>query len=337
VGGLDRLTRSLPRVYNNGAGYGAAVGALEVSGLRKTYRTRTGLISAVADLDLDVPEGEVFGFLGPNGSGKTTTIRAVVGLLRPSAGTIRLFGVDIARGLSSVIDRVGALVEAPSFFPSFSGRRNLALLARSRAFPLSRVEEVLDTVGLIDRADSRVSTYSLGMRQRLGVAAVLLKDPALLILDEPANGLDPEGILETRNLLRRLASEGRTVFVSSHILAEIQNMCDRVAVLSRGRCVAVGTVAELLRGGVSRYRVSLPGGSLVDDRALIVLKNAGLTTTRGEHGGLVVEIDSDDAHEVTRLLGGEGIWLAELSPIERTLEEAFLELVGEPPANDGSS
>jgi ABC-2 type transport system ATP-binding protein len=165
---------------------------------------------------------------------------------------------------------------------------------------------------------------------------VLLKDPSLLILDEPANGLDPEGILETRNLLRRLGAEGRTVFVSSHILAEIQNMCDRVAVLSRGRCVAVGTVSELLRGGVSRFRVSLPGGSPVEDRAQAVLQNAGLATTHGEQGGLIVEVESADAHSVTRLLGSEGIWLAELSPIERTLEEAFLELVGEQPANEGN-
>jgi ABC-type multidrug transport system ATPase subunit len=318
------------------------VAAIEIRGLGKTYRTRHGDIAALTDLDLEVPEGGVFGFLGPNGSGKTTTIRAIVGLLRPSAGSISVFGIDARRHLNDVIDRVGALVETPSFFPNFSGHRNLELLARSRGFPRARVDEVLDTVGLTERATSRVATYSLGMRQRLGVAAVLLKDPSLLILDEPANGLDPEGILEMRTLVRRLGAEGKTVFVSSHILAEIEHTCDRVAVLARGRCVTTGTVAELLRGDTSRYRVQLPGGPDEQRRAIELLAGQGLVAAFGEQGGLVAEVDPVDASRVTRILGEAGIWLAELSPIERTLEDAFLELIGgagadEPDSGDGQT
>ena len=206
--------------------------AIEITGLRKVYGSRPPVV-ALDGLDLEVPVGGVFGFLGPNGAGKTTTIRAMVGHLRASSGNIRLLGADVANSLATVIDQVGAFVEQPSFFPGFSGRRNLVLLARSRGFPPARVEEVLETVGLSERADGRFAGYSLGMKQRLGVAAVLLKDPRLLILDEPTNGLDPGGMLEMRTMMRRLGAEGRTVFVSSHLLAEVQQTCDHVAVVAR--------------------------------------------------------------------------------------------------------
>jgi ABC-2 type transport system ATP-binding protein len=308
------------------------VAAIEVVGLTKQYRGRRGPVKALDGLDLEVPEGGVFGFLGANGAGKTTTIRAAVGHLRANKGTIRMLGAMVPDQLPSVIDRVGALVEQPSFFPGFSGRRNLALLARSRRIPLSRVEEVLTTVGLHDRAESRFATYSLGMKQRLGVASVLLKDPELLILDEPANGLDPQGILEMRNLLRQLAGEGRTIFVSSHILAEIQQLSDRVAIVAHGRTIASGTVAALLQGTVSRYRVAVPGAEAEHTAAANALAAAGFRGTHDERGRLIVEVTSDRAQEVTRTLAAASIYLSELSPIERTLEEAFLELTHEDPA-----
>jgi ABC-type multidrug transport system ATPase subunit len=308
------------------------VPALEAIGLIKQYRGRRGPIRAIDGLDLEVPEGGVFGFLGANGAGKTTTIRAAVGLLRLNRGTMRVLGAVVPDELPTVIDRIGALVEQPSFFPGFSGRRNLALLARSRRISLGRVDEVLKTVGLEERAESRFATYSLGMKQRLGVAAVLLKDPELLILDEPANGLDPQGILEMRVLLRHLSGEGRTVFVSSHILSEIQQTCDRVAIVAHGRTVASGTVTELLQGTVSRYRVAVPGGEAEHGAAANALAAAGFWGSNDDRGRLVVEVTPERAHAVTRALAAASIYLSELSPIERTLEEAFLELTHEDPA-----
>jgi ABC-type multidrug transport system ATPase subunit len=246
--------------------------AIEVRGLRKSYR---GVV-ALDGLDLTVPEGGVFGFLGPNGAGKTTTIRALVGHLR-AAGAISLLGVDVPGGLAAVIDRVGALVEQPSFFPGFSGRTNLELLARARGFPLGRVEAALEAVGLADRAGSRFNSYSLGMKQRLGVAAVLLKEPELLVLDEPSNGLDPAGMAEMRSMIRRLAAEGRTVFVSSHLLAEVEHLADEIVVLNRGKLVATGTLSTLQKAGTS-VRTAAP------DRLTQLLTSAGGTVHTG-HGG----------------------------------------------------
>ena len=303
--------------------------AIEALALTKEYRGRRSSVKALDGLDLEVPEGGVFGFLGANGAGKTTTIRAMVGHLVVNRGTMRVLGTEVPKHLPDVIDRVGALVEQPLFFPGFTGRRNLELLARSRRFPLARVDSVLETVGLTPRADSRFATYSLGMKQRLGVAAVLLKDPELLILDEPANGLDPQGILEMRTLLREVAAQGRTVFVSSHILSEVQQTCDRVAIVAHGRTVASGTVHELLQGTVSRYRVAVPGGPTEYATAAEVLGRAGFRGTYDERGRLVVDVTADRAHEVTRALSEASIYLAELSPIERTLEEAFLEITHE--------
>jgi ABC-2 type transport system ATP-binding protein len=242
-----------------------------------------------------------------------------------------VLGVDVPGGLGSVIDRVGALVEQPSFFPGFSGRTNLQLLARSRGFPFGRVDAALEAVGLTDRAGSRFSGYSLGMKQRLGVAAVLLKDPQLLILDEPSNGLDPAGMAEMRTMIRRVAAEGRTVFVSSHLLSEVQQTCDHVAVVARGRCVATGSVRDLLRGGVSRYRVVVPGGEPERNDASALLQQHGFEVYAGDGLSLVVGADAERAADVTRALAGAGIWLAELSPVERTLEEAFFELTRDQP------
>src|SRR3954470_4507179 len=226
---------------------------IEIEGLRKEYRrVRGGHTVAVDGLDLSVPEGGVFGFLGPNGAGKTTTIRCLLGLVRPSGGRLSLLGADVDRALPSVIGRVGSIVEAPAMFARFSGRRNLEILARIHGEGDAAIDASLERVGLRDRAKDPVKAYSLGMKQRLAIAATLLRDPSLLILDEPANGLDPAGIVEVRELLRSLGAEGRTVFVSSHILSEVQQTADQVAIIARGRLVKAGPVHDVLSAGRAR-------------------------------------------------------------------------------------
>src|SRR5688572_16226696 len=223
--------------------------AVQMTGVSKTYRRRGGQPhKAIDKLDLLVESGGVHGFLGPNGSGKTTTIRVLLGLVASDGdGQIRLLDQPVPEGLPSVIGGVGALVETPLFFPGFSGRLNLRLLAESAGVPRTRVEECLALVDLTERADDRFKGYSLGMKQRLGIAAALLKAPRLLILDEPSNGLDPAGIRDVRELIKRLGRDGHTtVLLSSHLLAEIQQVCDHVSILARGRCVATGPVSEVL-------------------------------------------------------------------------------------------
>ena len=300
---------------------------IEVEGLRKEYRRlRGGTTVAVDGLDMSVPEGGVFGFLGPNGSGKTTTIRCLLGLVRPSSGQARVLGADvIGGGLPSVVSRIGSIVETPTLFPNFSGRRNLLLLGRLHGIGPQAVDAALERVGLAERGHDWVKTYSLGMKQRLGLAAALLKDPALLVLDEPANGLDPAGIKEIRGLVRSLGDEGRTVFVSSHLLSEIQQTCDRVAILSRGRCVATGAVQDVLTGGRSTAVLARVGNTRAGLRAL---KAAGLTATKdGEF--LAVEIEPGAAARVTQVLAEAGQWVTELRPREVSLEDVFLELTGD--------
>jgi ABC-2 type transport system ATP-binding protein len=299
---------------------------IEVEGLRKEYRRlRGGSTVAVDSLDLSVPEGGVFGFLGPNGAGKTSTIRCLLDLVRPTSGRCSVLGANSQRDLWKVIKRVGSIVEAPALFPSFSGRRNLQLLGRLYGIPVTRVDEILGRVGLADRAGDRVKTYSLGMRQRLGIGAALLKDPELLILDEPANGLDPAGIKEVRDLMRSLGAEGRTVFVSSHILSEIRQTCDRVAILARGRCVAAGPVEEVLAS-------SGPAGMLVGledlEAGLAALREAGLDATRVKDK-LRVEMAPRDAATLTRTLADRGLYVTELRPEEVDLETVFLELTAD--------
>ena len=301
------------------------MGVIEATGLRKEYRRlRGGRTVALDGLDLDVPEGGVFGFLGPNGSGKTTTIRCLLGLVQPSSGSCQVLGADKA-GLPSVIGRIGSIVEAPAFFPRFSGRRNLEFLAGVQGIDRARVNSVLAEVGLATRGKDPVRTYSLGMKQRLGIAAALLKDPALLILDEPANGLDPAGIKEVRELLRRLGSEGRTVFVSSHILSEIEQVCDRVAILAKGRCISSGPVDELLSARSTGLVVKIDDAA----RAVEVLGRAGMSASVA---GDRVRVDgpASDGSKVTRALAEAGLYLSELRADELDLESIFLELTESP-------
>jgi ABC-type multidrug transport system ATPase subunit len=299
------------------------MGVIEVEGLRKEYRRlRGGRTVAVAGLDLEVPEGGVFGFLGPNGAGKTTTIRCLLGLVRPDAGSLRLLGTDVSKGLAHVIGKVGSIVEQPTLFPRFSGRRNLEILGRIQGRDGSAIDVVLERVSLAERAADPVRTYSLGMKQRLGIAAALLKDPSVLILDEPANGLDPAGIVEVRELIRSLGAEGRTVFVSSHILSEVQQTADRVAILARGRLVKAGPVHEVLAAGRARgiiVRVSDPEAGV---RALAA---AELRSTI-DAGVLRVDIPADQGERVSRALVAAELYPSELRPDEIDLETVFLEL-----------
>ncbi len=293
---------------------------IETEGLRKEFRGRRGLRVAVRDLDLAVPAGGVHGFLGPNGSGKTTTIRMLLGLARATEGRMRLFGQEVPQHLPDVIDRVGAVVESPKFSPHLSGRRNLLLLSRSIGAPTARVDAAVETVGLAGRDRDRYRSYSLGMKQRLAIAATLLKDPQLLILDEPTNGLDPAGIREIRDTIRSLGEAGVTVLLSSHILAEVQQVCTSATIIGNGRMLASGRVDDLLDGGAAVHDVTVPD----TDAATAVLAAAGLTAHRQDDGRLRVE--TTDPARVTQALGEAGIWLTGLTTVRRDLESVFLEL-----------
>jgi ABC-2 type transport system ATP-binding protein len=298
---------------------------IEIEGLRKEFRRlRGGRTVAVDGLDLSVEHGGVYGFLGPNGAGKTTTIRCLLGLVAPSAGRTRVLDAE-TKTLHTVIDRIGSMVETPTFFPTFSGRRNLRLLGRIDGIGPAAVESVLARVGLEDRGDDIFKHYSLGMKQRLGIAAALLREPELLILDEPANGLDPAGIKEVRQLLRTLANEGRTVFLSSHLLGEVQQICDHVAILARGRCIAQGPVADVLaRGEAARMVVKTENA----EGALEVLRAAGFEAVINPDHILVTAPPSEGAR-ISRALATKRMYVSELRPMEVSLEDVFLDLTKE--------
>jgi len=299
--------------------------AIWTRGLRKTYRSFTMReVVAVQGLDLRVPSGGVHAFLGPNGAGKTTTIRMLLGMVRPDAGEIRLLGHALPQGLEPALRHVGAVVEQPTFYPHFSGRENLMLLAVAAGVPASKVDAVLDQVGLAGRGRDRFRKYSLGMRQRLAIAATLLRDPQLVILDEPTNGLDPAGIHDVRELMRSLADQGRTVLVSSHALAEVEQVADTVSIVVRGALVAEGRVADLLgeRSGTTvRVRVD------ETDDAAAVLRRTGWTV-RDDANHLVVD-GAPSAAEVNRSLAASGIYAHELSLVRPDLEAVFLDLTRE--------
>jgi ABC-2 type transport system ATP-binding protein len=299
------------------------VAAIEIEGLCKTYRRKGGTTNAVDDLTLSVPEGGVFGFLGPNGSGKTTTIRCLLGLVAPTEGTVRILGRPIPDQLPAVMPSIGAIVEAPAMFPTMTGFENLRLLAAVDGIGDQRVLEMLDQVGLAERSRDLVKRYSLGMRQRLGLAAALLKDPALVILDEPANGLDPAGLKEVRQLLRSLSEEGRTVFVSSHLLSEVEHTCDAVAILNHGRCVAQGTVSEVMARATGSAALVVTVDDLDAGNAALI--SAGLPTQR-QNGSLRVEVPQSRAAEVTQTLAAQELWVTSLRAEEQSLEDLFLEI-----------
>ncbi|MCP4084064.1 MAG: ABC transporter ATP-binding protein [Actinomycetia bacterium] len=308
---------------------------IDIQGLRKVYPGSEGTeVVAVDDLDLSVGlPGTVHGFLGPNGSGKTTTIRCLLSLIRPTAGTVRVFGVDTSTQFHQVASRVGAIVENPKMFPNFSGRRNLSLLADLAGIPKGEVDRVLGVVGLAERHGDSFDSYSLGMKQRLAIAAALLKDPDLLILDEPANGLDPAGIAEMRVLIRGIADQGKAVLVSSHQLSEVEQVCDDVTIINRGRLVTTGTVDEVRRhAGDDEIVVTIASR----DRAVQVLSAGGLAAhPRPTADELTVVVDVAQASEVTRLLADNDLYLSGLRTERATLEQAFLNLTGGPPPPTG--
>jgi ABC-type multidrug transport system ATPase subunit len=289
---------------------------IETSELTKRYGER---ILAVDRLELRVRRGEVYGFLGPNGAGKTTTLRMLLGLVRPTSGRALVLGA--APGSPDGLVRVGALVESPSLYPFLSGRDNLRVLARHARVPESRVQAVLEEVELTDRGSDRFATYSLGMKQRLGVAAALLKDPELLILDEPTNGLDPAGMAEMRTFIRGLGRGRRTVLLSSHLMTEVEQICDRVGVIRGGSLVGEGTVAELRGRETLRVRAEPVAAA---ERLLATLPAVERVTVAD--GGLHIAADPAAASAINQALVEAGIAVSELSREQASLEQVFLEL-----------
>jgi ABC-type multidrug transport system ATPase subunit len=305
--------------------------ALATHDLRKSYGSRL----ALDGLELRVPAGVVYGFLGPNGAGKTTTMRVLTGLIHPDGGSIELLGRPFTRRDRHRLFDVGALVESPAFYPYLSGRDNLRALAASGAHvPAGRMDEVLEVVGLRERARDKVSRYSLGMKQRLGIAGALLNDPTLLLLDEPANGLDPAGIVAMRETLRHLASIGKTVFISSHLLAEVQQMADVVGIIAAGRLVREGSMQELLASeGIVHVRVR-------PDEVPIAAETLGRLTTPDRvsvstvgPGSISIQITPDRAAEVNRALAGAAVYASGISA-GNDLEELFLTLTAASTSTD---
>jgi ABC-2 type transport system ATP-binding protein len=293
---------------------------VEVHDLTKRYRNA---VNAVDGVSFTVRRGEVYGFLGPNGAGKTTTLRMLLGLVTPTAGQVSVLGRR--PGDPAALARIGSLVEGPAFYPYLSGRDNLRVVARYAGQPATSVTPALRAVDLDGRGQDRFSTYSLGMKQRLGVAAALLKDPELVVLDEPTNGLDPAGMRDMRRLIRDLGAAGRTVLLSSHLLGEVQQICDRVLVIDRGRVVTESTVGEL-RGG----------GELVLSAAPSDVARAQLEAmpeverVRARDGLLRVRADDRHTAEINRVLVAAGVAVTELRRDERQLEDVFLEMTDHP-------
>jgi ABC-2 type transport system ATP-binding protein len=296
--------------------------AVQTVGLTKRFGDRT----AVDEVSLTVPHGTAYGFLGHNGAGKTTLIRMLLGLTRASAGSASLLGLPVPARRAQALARVGAIVEEPSFYPHLTGRENLKIAAAIRGPETrARIDQVLHRVGLDKRAEDRVGTYSLGMRQRLGIARCLLSDPALLILDEPMNGLDPGGMLDMRRMIRALVEEeGRTVFVSSHLLDEVEKTCDVAAIIDGGRVIAQGPIDELVADGAGELVVEC------DDTlraAELLAADATVHELRVEHGALRMRLLApEQAGEINSRLVAAGIVVTRLEPARRSLEDRFLEM-----------
>ena len=293
---------------------------VEARGLVKRY----GDVTAVDDVDLTVGAGEVYGYLGPNGAGKTTSLRMLLGLIRPDAGSVKLFGRDPLLEGARALDGVAGFVEAPRFYPYLSGRRNLELVAAlDGGDAAARIGEALDTVELSARAKDRVGGYSHGMRQRLGIAAALVRDPRLLLLDEPTTGLDPGGMRDMRRLVRRLAGQGITVLLSSHLMGEVEELCDRVAIVRTGRVVYEGSLADLLASTAGRYALRT-----TDDvrAAALAAERPGVTDVRFADGGLTLTAGEEAVAALSVALGEAGVGIAALVPRTATLEELFFRM-----------
>jgi ABC-2 type transport system ATP-binding protein len=314
------------------------VAAIETRGVTKRFGAR----AAIDGVDLYVPRGSAFGFLGPNGAGKTTMIRMLLGLTRASAGSMSVLGRPLPAERAQALRRVGAIVEEPRFHPNLTGRENLRIVAAVRGPEAhARIAPALARVGLAERADEKVKKYSLGMRQRLGVARCLLADPLLLILDEPTNGLDPGGIQEFREMIRTMVEqENRTVFLSSHLLDEVEKICDAAAIVDRGKVIAQGPIAELARGGDGVRNELIVG---VDDveRALGALQGSELVheARRSDEGlRVVLSGEMESAAQLNAALVGVGVGVMRLEPVRQSLEQRFLEVTSrlEGAAPDGA-
>lgn len=291
---------------------------VETQDLTKQYKTH---LVAVNRLNLRVQRGEIYGFVGPNGAGKTTTLRMLLGLIRPTSGSVRVLGAT--PGSPQSLSCLGALIETPTFYPYLSGSDNLRVVARYAGVDSQQVETALAQVKLTNRGDDRFQTYSLGMKQRLGVAAALIKAPAFLILDEPTNGLDPSGMADMRTLIRKLGNDGRTVLFSSHHLGDVAELCDRVGVISGGRLVAEGTVDELRGTG----RLLIRAEPL--DAARGHIENlVGSECVQMSDGALSVDVDANQAPTLSRELIANGVAILEIRPAERSLDEVFFALTG---------
>jgi ABC-2 type transport system ATP-binding protein len=292
---------------------------VETHGLTKRYGSG---VLAVDSVDMSVRRGEVYGFLGPNGAGKTTTLRMLVGLIKPTSGTASVAGR--APGDPRGLARIGCLIEAPGFYPYLSGRENLRVVADLASAPQKRVEEVLEIVELSSRAGRKFGTYSTGMKQRLGVAAALLKDPELLILDEPSNGLDPQGMAEMRKLLKDIGQGDRAVLISSHLLGEVEQICDRVGVISNGHMVKQSTVHDLIgEAGV------LVRAEPLEAAADLLARIYGRDVITHQNGALQLRTRPEQSADINERLITAGVRVIELRPLERSLEDVFFQLTGE--------
>ena len=295
--------------------------AISVKNLSKRY----GEVIAVNDASFEVPLGTICGFVGPNGSGKTTTIRMLLGLIKPSSGTGSIIGNSINHP-EKYLQEVGAMIEGPAFYPALSGLENLKVLAKLGGIPLERCQELLNLVDLGERGGDKYKTYSLGMKQRLGIAAALLPNPKLLILDEPTNGLDPAGIQEIRDLLEKLASDGVTVFVSSHLLSELEMISNHLVMLRNGEVIFSGPIQELLQRNKPTIVAKPTSRNSLPYLAEIINKTGHVAVIEDDH----VRVDADEAFAVTlnKLAFESGIVLAQLTPVRASLEETFFELTG---------
>ena len=294
---------------------------LRTTGLTKQF----GKLVAVKDLNLEIYRGEVFGFLGPNGAGKSTTVGMILGLVNPTSGGIELFGQKLLNNCWASLRRVGAIIEEPAFYPYLSGWNNLDALAKAiGGIPREKITEVLERVNLIDRADDRYGHYSMGMKQRLGIASTLLRDPELIILDEPTSGLDPAGTKEVRDLIPQLAHENRGVFLCSHLLHEVELVCDRVAIIKQGEMLANAPVKELLaKGQVLQIKVDNP------EQAVSILENISwVNSVKIEDGYIIVDVPKESDSQVNKALADQGIYASELFNRNVSLESVFLQMTG---------
>jgi ABC-2 type transport system ATP-binding protein len=299
---------------------------VKTCGLTKIFGRKGKGITAVDNLNLEIYDGEVFGFLGPNGSGKTTTIGILLGLINPSWGSIELFGQEMAGNSAPLLRRVGVVMDRPAFFPYLSGKNNLKYFAMSICdLDNKRIDDLMEMVELKNRANDKVREYSMGMKQRLAVALALLNDPELIILDEPTNGLDPSGIIEFRELIRTMNRQGKTIFLSSHLLHEVEQVCTHVALIDKGRILASGSVKELL-GNRKSIRLMV---SDVEKAVVILQNNDWVKSVKKEGDSIIVEAPENKTAAINELLTGNGIHVFEMQKCENSLEDFFLKTIGE--------